>query len=50
MMLDSNKKAKVRPPDGDTHFFNIVVAVLQGDTLTRYVFIICRDYVLQTLT
>ena len=29
-------------------YFGIVAGVLQGDTLTPYLFIICRDYVLRT--
>ena len=36
---------KVRSPDGDTEYFDIVAGVLQGDTLTPYLFIICLDYV-----
>ena len=39
---------KVRSPDGDTYFFDIVAGLLQGDTLTQYIFIICLDYVLRT--
>ena len=39
---------KVRSPDGDTEYFDIVVGVLQGDTLAPYLFIICLDYVLRT--
>ena len=35
-------------PDGDTYFFDIVAGVLRGDTLARYLFIICQDYILQT--
>ena len=42
-------KVKVRSPDGDTDFFDIVACVLQGDTLAPYLFIIRPDYVLQTL-
>ena len=34
--------------DGDTEYFDIVVGVLQGDTLAPYLFIICLDYVLRT--
>ena len=48
MMLYKNTKVKVRSPDGDTDYFDIVAGVLQGDTLATYVFIICRDYVLRT--
>ena len=39
---------KVRSPDGDTEYFNIVAGVLQGDTLAPYLFIIYLDYVLRT--
>ena len=41
-------KLKVRSPDGDTEYFDIVAGVLQGNTLAPYLFIICRDYVLRT--
>ena len=33
MILFRNTKVKVRSPDGDTEYFNIVAGVLQGDTL-----------------
>ena len=49
MILYRNTKVKVRSPDGDTDYFDIVVGVLKGDTLAPYLFIICRDYVLRTL-
>ena len=48
MILYRNTKVKVHSPDGDTEYFNIVAGVLQGDTLTPYLFIICLDYVLRT--
>ena len=48
MILYKNTKVKVRSPDGDTDYFNIVAGVLQGDTLAPYLFIICLDYVLTT--
>ena len=48
MMLDKNIKVKVRSPDGDTDYFDIVAGVLQGDTLAPYLFTICLDYVLRT--
>ena len=32
----------------DTNYFDMVTGVLQGDTLTPYIFIICFDYVLRT--
>ena len=47
-MLYENSKVKVRSPDGDTDYFNIVAGVLQRDTLALYLFIICLDYVLRT--
>ena len=43
MMLCKNMKVKVRSPDGDTDYFNIVAVVLQGDALASYLFIICLD-------
>ena len=48
MILYRNTKVKVRSPDGDTKYFDIVAGVLQGDTLAPYLFIICLDYVLRT--
>ena len=39
---------KVRSPDGDTEYFDIVAGVLQGDTLAPCLFIICLGYVLRT--
>ena len=39
---------KVRSPDGDTEYFDIVSGVLQGDTLAPNLFIISLDYVLRT--
>ena len=47
-ILYRNTKVKVRSPDGDTEYFDIVAGVLQGDTLAAYLFIICLDYVLRT--
>ena len=47
-ILYRNTKVKVRSPDGDTEYFNIVAGVQQGDTLAPYHFIICLDYVLRT--
>ena len=48
MILYRNTKEKVRSPDGDTEYFDIVAGVLQGDTLAPYLVIICLDYVLRT--
>ena len=39
---------KVRSPDGDTEYFDIVAKVVQGDTLALYLFILCLEYVLRT--
>ena len=47
-ILYRNTKVKVRSPDGDTEYFDIVAGVLQGDTLAPYLFIICLDNVLRT--
>ena len=49
MMLYKNTKVKVRSLDGDPGFFDIVTGVLQRDTLTPYLFIICLLSVLRTL-
>ena len=49
MILYKNTKVKVCSSDGDTDFFDIVVGLLQSDTLFPYLFIICLDYVLRTL-
>ena len=38
MMLYKNQKVKVCSPDGDTNYFDIVVDVLQIDTLVQYLF------------
>ena len=48
MMLYRNTKVKVRSPDGDTNYFDIVAGMLQEDTWAPYLFIICLDYVLRT--
>ena len=48
MILYRNTKVKVRSPEWDTEYFDIVAGVLQGDTLAPYLFIICLDYVLRT--
>ena len=48
MILYKSTKVKVHSLDRDTDYFDIVTAVLQGDTLTPHLFIICLDYVLRT--
>ncbi len=47
-ILYRNTKVKVRSPDRDTEYFEIVAGVLQGDTLAPYLLIICLDYLLRT--
>ena len=47
-ILYRNTKVKVRSPDGDTEYFDIVAGIPQGDTLALYLFIICLDFVLRT--
>ena len=42
------KHEKVRSPDGDTDYFDIVAGVLQWDTLAPYLFIIYLDNVFRT--
>ena len=46
-ILYKNTKVKVRSPDEDTEYFDIVAGVLQEDTLAPCLFIICLDYVLR---
>ena len=46
MMLYKNTKVKVCSQEGDTDLFDIVAGVLQGDTLTPYLFIIFLGYIL----
>ena len=41
-------KVKVRSPDGDTGYFDIVAGVRQGGTLAPYQFIISLDYMIRT--
>ena len=43
-ILYRNTKMKVRSPDGDTEYYDIVAGVL----LAPYLFTICLDYVLRT--
>ena len=47
-ILYRNTKVKVRSPDGDTEYFDIVAGELQRGTPAPYLFIICLDYVLRT--
>ena len=41
MRLYKNTKAKLRSPDEDTDYFDIVGGVLLGDTLSPHLLIIC---------
>ena len=47
LILYRNTKSMVRSPDEDAGFVYILVVVLQGDTLARFLFVICLDYVLR---
>ena len=47
-ILYRNTKVKVRSPDGDTEYFDIVAGVLQGDTLAPSLLFIYLDYLLRT--
>ena len=48
MILYRKNKVKVRSPDGNTYYFDIVAEVLQGDTIAACHFIICIDYMFRT--
>ena len=41
MMLYKNTKSKVRYPNKDTEFFDVLAGTLQGDTLAPFLFILC---------
>ena len=47
-ILYRNTKMKVRSPDEDTEYFDIVSGVQQEDTPAPILFIICLDFVLRT--
>jgi len=49
-LLYQNTRAKVSSPDGETDEFDILVGVLQGDTLVPYLFTIVLDYVMREAT
>ena len=40
----TNTKAKVMSPGGETDVFEIMMGVLQGDTLAPFLFVIVLDY------
>ena len=46
IMLYRNTKLKFHSPERDTGYFDIVVGVLQGDTLAPDLFIICLEHLL----
>ena len=48
-MLYKNARTKICSSDRDTDFFDIVIEVLQRDTLSLYLLIISLDYLLQML-
>ena len=43
----ANTRAKVYSPDGVSEDFDIVAGVIQGDTLSPYLFIIVLDYAIR---
>ena len=45
VILYRNTKLMVRSPDEDVGFFDILAGVLQGNTLSPFLFVICLDYV-----
>ena len=45
--LYTNTKAKILSPDGETDVFEIMMGVLQGDTLAPFLFVIALDYVMR---
>ena len=47
MMLHWITKVKVRYPDGDIDYIDIVAVMLQVDTFAPYFFTICLDYILR---
>ena len=47
MLLYSDIKAKIKSPDGDTDYFQILAGVMQGDTLAPYLFVIVLDYAMR---
>ena len=49
-ILYQDTEAQVLTPDGDTEFFRILAGVLQGDTLSPFLFIIALDYALREAT
>ena len=48
LLLYRNIKVKVRSPDGDTDYFDILAGVLQEDALAPFLFIIHLDSVFRT--
>ena len=47
MEIYRNIKAKVKSPDGDTDYFEILAGVMQGDTLAPFLFVIVLDYAMR---
>ena len=46
-LMYEGTQARVITPDGETEFFSILAAVLQGDTLAPYLFEIILDYAMR---
>ena len=45
--LYTNTKAKILSPDRETDVFEIMMGVLQGDTLAPFLFVIALDYAMR---
>ena len=48
MTLHENIHARVSTPDGETDSFKITAGLLQGDTLSPFLFVIVLDYAMRT--
>ena len=46
-IMYEDKSAKVITPDGEMEIFSIISAVLQGDTLAPYLFVIVINYIMR---
>ena len=47
MLISINTRAKVYSPEGVSAEFDLVAGVIQGDTLSPYLYIIVLDYALR---
>ena len=47
IIIYEDTSAKIITPDGETETFSILAGVLQGDTLSLYLFVIVIDYIMR---